>query len=517
MKSVLVIFFLLSVIAGLAQDYPLTGHFQNLNEKDIYYSEFNTLVRPATGAENTLYDSLIFTTPESNRRTWFGRKLFDEHLVVAQDPDFKIIINPVIDFRLNKSFSYSFSQGIGYLNTRGINIYGNLSSKIFFNTSFTENQGVLPYQIFNYYSFFKVIPGFGRVKQLSGFNKYDFTNAYGSVSLKAADFLNFTLGYDRLFIGDGYRSMILSDFSAPMMYFKSSARFGKFEYNNIFTKAINPNFNNVMDLENPTAENSRYPSKYISLNTLTYSPNRAWQISLVESLVMSDDLPDWKIPLYTVSPFFRTAYIDSYSNLTNNLVGANVTWQNQKAGIFYAQLIIDSWYTNEQTGSIQTGYKNFDFFNVENLYFQFEYNRASTKSYMHYNNELHYGHYNQALSHPAGQSFNEFVFITDYKTKRFEILGKINFLKYFNPLGSSFQNIFNYIFLNNIYPEYLPGVSKLPTIINGDFQIIYNINKSNKLQVFAGISTRIDFFKNASTNFLQFGLRTAIRSNYYDF
>ncbi|MDD2634152.1 MAG: hypothetical protein PHW82_01480, partial [Bacteroidales bacterium] len=217
MKHFLQILFLLSSSLIFAQDYPLTGHFQNLNEKSIYFKDISTLVRPATGAENEIYDSLIFTIEIKSDKSWLNRKLFHEHLFVLEDERFKLLLDPIIDFRLNSNDLVE----TGYLNTRGILLSGNLDSKIYFNTSFYENQGVLPMQIYDYYVFYGVIPGYGRIKPLSRINEYDFAAAYGNIAFRATDNLNFSLGYDRLFIGDGYRSMILSDHAAPMMYFKT--------------------------------------------------------------------------------------------------------------------------------------------------------------------------------------------------------------------------------------------------------------------------------------------------------
>ncbi len=511
MKRFLQILLIIFPVALFAQDYPLTGHFQNLNEKDIYYSSNSTLIRPATGVENEIYESLIYTTAKDSSKSWLNRKLFHEHFVVQEDEHLKLLLDPIVDFRINKSInSFYHNPSFGYLNTRGILINGNLDSKVFFNTSFFENQGVFPDYINEYYETFGVIPGYGRVKPLSGFNEYDFAAAYGNISFKANERIDFTIGYDRLFIGDGYRSMILSDYAAPMMYLKSSVKFGRFEYNNIFTKAINPNFNNVIDLDQATNVNSLYPSKFISYNTLTYNLNSAWQFSLLEALVMSDELPNWKVPLYTISPFFRTAYIDK-SNLTNNLIGTNITWQNQTIGIFYAQAILDNWNVwNEPIVAMQFGYKSFNFLNVKNLYLQLEYNMTNYNAYKNTNNGLHYGHYNQPLAHPAGSDFDEFLMISAFTFKRFELLAKINFLK----VGT--EDIFDYYPAND-YSAFNSSTSTAPWIVNSDFQIIYYINRVTRLQVFVGINPRIDFIRNADDCFIQAGLRTAIRSNYYDF
>ncbi|MDD2634878.1 MAG: hypothetical protein PHW82_05205, partial [Bacteroidales bacterium] len=439
-------------------------------------------------------------------KSWLNRKLFHEHLVVLEDERFKLLLDPIIDFRLNSNDL----PETGYLNTRGILLSGNLDSKIYFNTSFYENQGVFPMQIYDFYDFYGVIPGYGRIKPLSRINEYDFATTYGNVSFRATENLNFSLGYDRLFIGDGYRSMILSDHAAPMMYFKTSVKFGKFEYNNIFTKALNPNFNNVMGFAVPTSMNTRYPSKYISYNTLTYKLND-WQFSLIEALVMSDDLPNWKVPVYTFSPFFRTAYIDYKKQLTNNLVGANITWHNPKNGIFYSQFILDSWYKDWSPRlAFQLGYKDFDFLNLDNLYFQLEINYASHRAYAHANNELYYGHYNQALAHPAGAHITEFVLLSAYSIKKFELVAKMNY--YFECTDSyisSNQNI-NGPYIS--YREYLSG-----DFLKAEAQFIYNINRANRLQAFCSWDVIYQINNNKTLMFYQIGIRTAIRSNYYDF
>jgi len=489
-----------------AQDYPLTGHLQNINEKDIYFDNNNTLIRPATGVENETYDSLIFSTPKSERKTWFGRKLFDEHFIVAEDENFKIILDPVIDFRLN----HDQLHNLGYLNTRGVIVSGNLASKVYFNSSFYENQGVMPIHIASYYNSFGVIPGYGRVKQLDGYYKYDFAAAYGNVAIKATDNLNFTLGYDKLFIGDGYRSMILSDFSAPMMYFKINAKIGKFEYNNIFTKALNPNYNNIANLPEITSVNSRYPAKFISYNTLTYN-YKNWQFSVIEALVMPEDLPGWQILINYASPYIRGAYNNILSKPTNDLAGLNITKLFPKFGVLYSQLMIDRLFgSNRQDWALQLGYKDFDFLNVKNLFFMLEYNLASAKAYTFYDNELHYSHYNQPLAHPTGNKFNEIIIMSAYSIKRFEFVVKLNLLKV------GIQNIFDFYKPNENYDNYNLNTTA-PYIVNGDFQIIYNINRTNKLQIFLGFSPRIDFVSNSDITFIQTGVRTAIRSNYYDF
>ncbi len=510
MNKIITIFLVFCVFESLAQDYPLTGHQQNINERTIYLSNSFTLQKPYTGIENSSVDSIIFTKNDNKYKNWFLRKILEENLFYKSDSEYVLILNPIIDFRINRQ-----NNTKAYHNTRGIFIYGKLASKIYFNTSFTESQAVFPENIQNYYDEFDVIPGYGRIKKLPSLGEFDFGAAYGNISLKASKILNISFGYEKLFIGNGYRSLILSDFSAPMAYLKTTYTFKKIQYNRIFTKAINPNFNNVLNLDNPISANSRYPSKYISYNTLTYKPVNSLELSLIEALVISKDIEIWHYPAFILVPYLRNIYINHKKQLTNNFVGLDIKWYNKNIGIFYSQLFIDKISKlNNIVASVQVGYKSFDFFKIQNLYLQVEYNRVPREMYFHPNNELHYGHYNQVLAHPAGAGFNEILIILDYKIKGIEFLAKSIFIKYAS-INSKYnqQNIFNYSLLYQTEPN---SFLKSPYLIN-DFQLIYNLNNSYRLQIFTGITNRFNIENKENKNFLQFGIRTAIRANYNDF
>ena len=44
------------------------------------------------------------------------------------------------------------------------------------------------------------------------------------------------LGHDRNFIGNGYRSLILADYSTPYFFLKLNTRIWKFNYQNLFAE-----------------------------------------------------------------------------------------------------------------------------------------------------------------------------------------------------------------------------------------------------------------------------------------
>ena len=87
---------------ALAQDDFTIGHLQNMRDADIYFKGVNTAIRPATGVENEVYDSLIFPENDKVEKNWFVRKLFHEHLFIIGNEKYKVYIDPVFDFRYNR-------------------------------------------------------------------------------------------------------------------------------------------------------------------------------------------------------------------------------------------------------------------------------------------------------------------------------------------------------------------------------------------------------------------------------
>ena len=49
-----------------------------------------------------------------------------------------------------------------------------------------------------------------------------------------AKYLDFQFGYDKNFIGNGYRSLFLSDFGNSYLFLKINTRIWKFNYLNLF-------------------------------------------------------------------------------------------------------------------------------------------------------------------------------------------------------------------------------------------------------------------------------------------
>ncbi|MDR2835318.1 MAG: hypothetical protein LBV69_03835 [Bacteroidales bacterium] len=518
MKKILLLPILIFSLQNIfSQDYFRTGSYLFLNEKDVYYKDINTLIKPLLGAENELTDSLIFKYPKGTKKNLFLRKLLEEHLFQFQKEKFTTFIDPIVDFRINYD---KHRNKISYLNTRGFNIIGNLMSKVFFNTSFYENQGKFASYIDDFYNVYRTLPGYGRIK-ITNDSVFDFAMVYGSISFRPIKQLNFTIGYDRLFVGDGYRSMILYDFTAPYPFFKINTTLGKFDFTTIVAKTIYP----YEYYHSTTLQNSKYPSKLLSYNFLTYSFLKdKLKFSIFDAMSINNNSKNYGFfAVNYFTPIIRDIAFNHYLDFLYQQYGLNITYNNSKIGVFYGQFVLNSSitslnseYTQKLSNSIQIGYKSFDFFNIKNLFFQTEFNRAESFT----NEDYFFSNQTQSLIHPVNTNFYELLAIISYSYKRFEIISKINYLiiperpiterPIFIPDVSDISDA-NYFYYGNVYGT---AGSK---IMNFDMQIIYNVNKAYNLQCFAGINLRKDKFKDIFNTFVNFGVRTAIRFNKYDF
>ena len=102
----------------------------------------------------------------------------------------------------------------------------------------------------------------------------------------------------------------------------------------------------------------------------------------------------------------------------------------------YGQFLIDDFKANElfrerrgwfaNKYAFQSGIKYIDAFNITQLDIQLEYNMARPYTYSHFDTTINYTHYNQALAHPLGSNFQEFLGIVRYKPHpKISILNKL--------------------------------------------------------------------------------------------
>ena len=108
----------------------------------------------------------------------------------------------------------------------------------------------------------------------------------------------------------------------------------------------------------------------------------------------------------------------------NVLLGIDAKWNFLNQFSLYGQLILDEfkfdelitnrrgWWANKF--GIQAGLKYIDAFGIDHLDLQIETNIVRPYTYAHRDSTTSYTHFNQALAHPLGANFKEFLFNVRY-------------------------------------------------------------------------------------------------------
>lgn len=389
-----------------------------LNEKGVY---FHTAIKPYLISETEkiiTYDSVFRLNKLPAEK--FPGKIWNwiayDNIVSVNVPDFHLTIDPLINFGYGYDIEGSNSV---WNNTRGLAIRGDIGEKkqVSFTTTARENQSKFPDYLAEYVYFYDVAPGQGKVR---GFkekksNKFDYANATGYVSYTPSQHFNFQLGHDKNFIGDGYRSMILSDNANAYPFFKITSSFWKFKYMNLYTQfgdAINSD--SISDVVGITR-------KWGSFHYLSFD---AWdwvQIGIFEGVLWpnNDSTVTRSFDVNYLNPiiFFRPIEF-GLGSPDNAVLGANLKVKPFSDFILYGQFMMDDldvaaarngkgYYRNKF--GIQAGAKYFlhtdDY--KHNLMLQLELDQANPYTYAAKDPVQNYAHYNQPLAHPLGANFRE--------------------------------------------------------------------------------------------------------------
>lgn len=333
----------------------------------------------------------------------------------VKDKQFELLINPVILYSLGSETDYPVDDNI-FKNERGLEARGNIGRKIGFYTYFTDNQARYPTFVNNWIDTMGVIPGEGFWKDFkeTGVDHY---TARAHITWSALESVKFTFGHGRNFIGNGVRSLILSDFAKDYLHLRINTRVWKFNYQNLFAELtdyqpfFNPGENSVV---------GDYGKKYLAAHYLSLDIRKNLSIGLYEGVMFHNaDSLSRGFELNYLNPIiFYRAVEHSLGSPDNAMIGLNVHYLPVKKLSLYGQFVIDEFKFYEllrQTGwfgnkfGIQLGLNYVDAFGINNLDYTFEYNRVRPFTYQHHTSGTNFVHFNQPLAHPLGANFNEII------------------------------------------------------------------------------------------------------------
>ncbi len=491
--------------------------------------EFHTAVKPYRIAEikqHIAYDSVQFIPNYKSKfaKSLVGRRLFHENVLYVEKKDFQLYANPSFNFQAGSQFQ---PNQFLYMNTRGFNVSGNIGKMFSFYTDFYENQAIFANYISSYIDSNHVIPGQGRPKQFKE-NGYDFAFATGYVNFTPVKYVSFELGHGKHFIGDGYRSLFLSDNSFNYPYVKISTQLWKIKYVNIWAEFqdITPSIN---------GDNLNF-KKYGTFHYFSIQPTKFLTLGFFESIIWSgtDSTGNNRgFDVNYINPiiFYRPIEYGLGSS-DNALMGFSIQVRPHRNHQIYGQIVIDEflldyflgkpekgWRGNKQ--GFQLGYKYFNVFGLKNLNFQTEFNYVRPYTYQHYRVNTNYGHYNQPLAHPLGSNFWEILGFMRYQNKRIVAEARISYA--LHGVDNAGVNYGGDVFVQDInhpneFGNYV-GQGNAQRIIFGEIKAGYIINPAYGLRVEGGFIYRDlqSSTESLQTPVVYFGFRTRIPTMVTDY
>jgi len=324
--------------------------------------------------------------------------------------DFDLIINPVIQFVLSKESDNDQSL---FLNTRGITARGRIANKIGFAAYVTDNQERDPGYVQQWITDRKAVPGAGFYKDFKDPGGVDYFDARGYFTFNVTKYIDVVFGYDKNFIGNGYRSLFLSDFGNSNLFLKLNTRIWKLNYQNLF-----------MEVQNADARtgDKLIGKKYTAMHHLDINVTRWLNIGLFEGVIFGR-VDHFDFSYLNPIIFYRSIEQQNGSD-DNSVVGLDAKANVARKLQFYGQLVLDEfklseikandgWWGNKY--GVQLGAKYIDALGLKNLDLQLEYNSVRPFTYSHGDSVANYTHYNQPLAHPLMANFNEVIGIARYQ------------------------------------------------------------------------------------------------------
>lgn len=362
----------------------------------------------------------------------------------VNEKDFFLAVNPAI--QETQSYETGNKERV-FLNSKGLTLRGMIAGKLGFSAYLTDNQERGPGFVMDRVNQFSAVPGAGYYKDFKR-TAVDYFDNRASIYFNFWKYFDVQFGYDKNFIGNGYRSLFLSDFSAPYLFLKLNTRIWKLNYENIYMELIS---------QHQIGNDYQYPKKYATVHHLSINATPWLNLGLYENIVYSR--PDHYEFSYLNPVIFLVSAQQQNGSPDKTTTGLDFKANIGHATQVYGQILINEfvlhevlhyshgWWGNKQ--GLQLGIKYIDAFEVKNLDLQVETNIVRPFTYQHDDTVSNYSHYNQPLAHPLGANFYEYIAIARYQPSyKWNMEGKVIYYK--QGLDSAGVN-----FGGNIFENYL--------------------------------------------------------------
>ncbi|HRD37011.1 MAG TPA: hypothetical protein PLC65_00130 [Bacteroidia bacterium] len=527
-KIVCLFVLLLTSLSSSSQENPIARNIflnsetsQVIDEWSIRYpnKEFHASFKPYLSNSLTQFHDSCVGYHHYTIKNFFLSKTFNEGPSKRNQYNFQFL--PLVDLQ----------TGFDVLNNKNVNeLTGGLHAKLNINDDFTlEGTGfagnvTYPFFTDTFIQNTKLIPGLGMAYR-SG-NSYNYSNFSGSASYSPNKIFNLQIGNGKHFIGEGYRSLLLSDVANNYPYFRINSHFGNVQYSVWYTW--------MYDITGANGIKSKFQNKYATMHYLSWNPFKVFNISIFENIIWqgTEANRDRGFDVNYINPIIMYRPQEySVGSADNAFIGINSSFRLFNCLKLYGQLALDEfllreirarrgWWANKQAW--QLGLKYVDVFKVRGLTFQAEYNEVRPYTYTHGSIAQNYAHYGQPLAHPLGANFKEYLGFLSYRKNRFmfsaqglyAIIGK-------DTAGSNLgQNIFLPYTTRPFEYGHRTTQGIKTILLQSDIRLTYFVLPQMNLRLELGYIQRsesTDKGYQLQNPYIYFGIKTSVWNFYRDY
>ena len=311
----------------------------------------------------------------------------------------RLSLSPLADF------NGSYFNGIAFRTGLGVNIELQ-SPKWYFRVGAVGGVGSLD-SIFNTRAYYQ--------EEMN--NHYNYVDVRGRLSYTPNAIFNFQCGLDNQFIGEGNRSLLLSDYATPYPFAQIRTKFWRVEYTVLYQF--------MREKTDLGWKSKNEATHYLSLNVAKWL-----NLSVFETVIFKakDTLLNRGFEAEYLNPviFYRPQEY-SLGSSDNVLLGFNIS-SKFKGQTIYSQVMLDEFFLKEiraRSGwwankfGIQFGVKGRFKSVAGKFFYRAEYNFVRPYTYAHIDETQNYGNQGHALAHPYGSSFHEILGELKWQNKSF--------------------------------------------------------------------------------------------------
>ena len=461
-----------------------------------------------------VFESLSSDSFKVNTKYSFFNWAFNKNIYGVKRNDYTFRLNPIFSIQKGGDGFYSTRRG-GYAR-------GSIGKKFQWVTSFYENNQSFDPRITSIISSTAVAPGEAEVKD--PYVDAEYSVSSGGFVYEFSKFYKLSAGHGKNFIGNGYRSLLLSDAANNYPFLRNEITIGKVKYTSIVGE--------FTDFTNNLLRDGLKPKKYGSFHYLDVLATKKLKVAFFESVIWAGDSASRsQLDVNYLNPFVLFRPIEyNIGSPDNMLIGLNGSWDVLNEVSLYGQLILDelhsdnllnnpTWWANKY--GYQAGFKIHKL-PLKNLVIVGELNTVRPFTYSHKSSALNYGHNYNALAHPFGANFREYIGIINYRKKRVNFNAKLIYIaggEEETDSISSGKDIFKPYSDREFEDGYEIGYGVKYHQLFWDSKVSFILNPKYMLMLELGYQNRTEWIEGVQKNhhYLYGGFRASLFNLYYDY